>query len=63
MIIRRLESYEGVKKVEPITITSESRVYRDWLKSEIDKRIAGNRRSSSSLATAAATTTTTITED
>jgi Short repeat of unknown function (DUF308) len=40
LILRRLESYEGVNIVEPITITSESRVYRDWLKSEIDKIIA-----------------------
>ena len=32
LILRRIESYEGVNKVEPITITSESRVYRDWLK-------------------------------
>jgi DNA-binding Lrp family transcriptional regulator len=59
LIIRRLESYEGVKKVEPITITSESRVYRGWLKNEIDKRIAGSQKYSSSSTTAA---TTTITE-
>jgi DNA-binding Lrp family transcriptional regulator len=57
LILRRLESYEGVNKVEPITITSESRVYRDWLKSEIDKRIAGSQKYSSSSATAEATTT------
>jgi hypothetical protein len=50
-------------KVEPITITSESRVYRDWLKSEIDKRIAGSQKYSSSSSATAATTTTTITGD
>jgi hypothetical protein len=47
-----------------IATTSEScdyRVYQDWLKSEIDKRIAGSQKYSSSSATAAATTT--ITED
>jgi DNA-binding Lrp family transcriptional regulator len=60
LILRRLESYEGVKKVEPITITSESRVYRDWLKSEIDKRIAGSLKYSSSSTTAAATTITEV---
>jgi DNA-binding Lrp family transcriptional regulator len=37
LILRRLESYDGVKKVESITITSETRVYHDWLKSEIDR--------------------------
>lgn len=63
LIPRRLEFYEGVNKVEPITITSESRVYRDWLKTEIDKRIVGSQKYSSSSTTAAATTTTTITED
>jgi DNA-binding Lrp family transcriptional regulator len=61
LILRRLESYEGVNKVEPITITSESRVFRNWLKSEIDKRIAGSQKYSSSSATAAATAT--ITEE
>ena len=55
LILRRLESYEGVNKVEPITITSESRVYRDWLKSEIDKRISGSQKYLSPSATAAAT--------
>ena len=57
LILRRIESYEGVNKVEPITITSESRVYRDWLKREIDKRIAGSQKYSSSSATAAAPAT------
>jgi hypothetical protein len=56
LILRRLESYKGVNKVEPIAITSESRVYRDWLKNEIDKRIANSQRYSSSSAIAAATT-------
>jgi DNA-binding Lrp family transcriptional regulator len=56
LILRRLESYKGVNKVEPIAITTESRVYRDWLKNEIDKRIANSQRYSSSSAIAAATT-------
>jgi DNA-binding Lrp family transcriptional regulator len=60
LILRRLESYKGVNKVEPITITSESRVYRDWLKSEIDKRIAGSQMHLSS--SAAAATTSSITK-
>jgi DNA-binding Lrp family transcriptional regulator len=55
LILRRLESYEGVIKVEPITITYESRVYRDWLKSEIDKRITACRKHSSLSATAPTT--------
>ena len=38
LILRRLESYDGVNKVEPITITS-GRVYQDWLRNEIDNRI------------------------
>lgn len=49
LILRRLESYGGVNKVKPITITSESRVYLNWLKSEIDKRITSNQKYSSSL--------------
>jgi hypothetical protein len=44
LILRKLESYDGVNNVEPITITYESRVYRDWLRSEIDKRIAAGQR-------------------
>lgn len=44
LILRRLESYDGVNKVEPITITSETRVYQDWLKNGIDKRIAANQK-------------------
>ncbi len=58
LILRRLESYEGVNKVEPITITTESRVYRDWLKIEIDKVVAGSQKYSSSATTAATTTIT-----
>jgi len=57
LILRRIESYEGVNNVEPITITSESRVYRDWLKTEIDKRIAGSQKYSTSSSATAATTT------
>ena len=49
LILRRLESYDGVNKVEPITITS-GRVYQDWLRNEIDKRIAGSQEYSSSSA-------------
>jgi DNA-binding Lrp family transcriptional regulator len=44
VILRRLESYDGVNKVEPITITSETRVYQDWLKNAIDKRIADGQK-------------------
>lgn len=44
LILRRLESYDGVNKVEPITITSETRVYQDWLKNGIDKKIAANQK-------------------
>ena len=40
LILRRLESYDGVNKVEPMTLTSDTRLYQDWLKNEIDKRIA-----------------------
>jgi hypothetical protein len=61
LILRRLESYDGVIKVEPITIASETRVYQDWLKSVIDKRIASSQKYSSLSATAAAAAT--LTED
>jgi DNA-binding Lrp family transcriptional regulator len=37
-ILRRLESYDGVNKVE-VFITTSLTYYQDWLKSEIDKRI------------------------
>jgi DNA-binding Lrp family transcriptional regulator len=40
LILRRLESYDGVNKVEPMTLTSDTRLYQDWLKNGIDKRIA-----------------------
>ena len=46
MILRRLESYEGVNKVEPITFASEVRVHLDWIKSEIDLRIANEKNPS-----------------
>jgi len=45
LILRRLESYDGVNKVEPITITS-GRVYQHWIKNEIDKRIISQKYSS-----------------
>lgn len=44
LILRRLESYDGVNKVEPITVTS-GRVYQDWLRNEIDKRIISQKYS------------------
>jgi DNA-binding Lrp family transcriptional regulator len=45
LILRRLESYDGVNKVEPITVTS-GRIYQDWLRNEIDKRIISQKYSS-----------------
>lgn len=42
-ILRRLESYDGVNKVESKTATGETKIYQDWLKSEIDKRITSHR--------------------
>ena len=54
-ILRRLESYDGVNKVESITATSETKIYQDWLKSEIDRRINSQKYLSPSAA--AATTT------
>jgi DNA-binding Lrp family transcriptional regulator len=56
LILRRLESYDEVKKVDSFLKTSIT-VYQDWLKSEIDKRITSQKYSS--LSSAAATTTTT----
>ena len=50
LILRRLESYEGVNKIEPMTLTSETRLYQDWLKNEIDKRISTNQKYLSSSA-------------
>ena len=55
LILRRLESYEGVNKIEPMTLTSETRLYQDWLKNEIDKRITTNQKYLSSSSVAAAT--------
>ena len=37
LILRRLESYDGVNKVESF-ITTSLTIYQDWLRSEIDKR-------------------------
>jgi hypothetical protein len=54
LILRRLESYEGVNKVEPMALTSETRLYQDWLKNEIDKRITTNQKYLSSEAVAPA---------
>ena len=39
LILRRLESYDGVNKVESF-ITTGVKIYQDWLRSEIDKRIS-----------------------
>jgi DNA-binding Lrp family transcriptional regulator len=39
LILRRLESYDGVNKVEPF-ITTSLTIYQDWLKSEINNRIS-----------------------
>ena len=55
LILRRLESYEGVNKVEPMTLTSETRLYQDWLKNEIEKRIPTSQKYLSSSAVTAAT--------
>ena len=49
-ILRRLESYEGVDKVE-VFITTSIVYYQDWLKSEVDKRISQKYLSYSSAAT------------
>ena len=37
-ILEKLESYEGVKQIEP-HITTKLIYYQDWLKREIDKRL------------------------
>lgn len=39
LILRRLESYDGVNKVQPF-ITTKLTIYQDWLKNEINKRIS-----------------------
>ena len=46
LILRRLESYDGVNKVEPF-ITTSLTIYQDWLKSEINNRISQEYLSSS----------------
>jgi DNA-binding Lrp family transcriptional regulator len=58
LILRRLESYDGVKKVESITATSVTRIYQDWLKSEIDKRITDHKHFSSLASLSSKATTT-----
>jgi DNA-binding Lrp family transcriptional regulator len=55
LILRRLESYDGVNKVELMTLTSETRLYQDWLKIEIDKRIAASQKYVSSSPSTATT--------
>ena len=55
LILRRLESYDGVNKVESLIVTSLT-IYQDWLKSEIDKRIINQKYFSLSSSGAAATT-------
>jgi hypothetical protein len=40
--LKRLESYDGVKKVESF-ITTSLTVYQDWLKREIDKRLISQK--------------------
>ena len=63
LILRRLESYDGVNKVEPITLTSVIRIYQDWLKSEIDKRIISQKYSSLTSSTSPSSAATTTTDD
>jgi DNA-binding Lrp family transcriptional regulator len=50
LILRRLESYDGVNKVESF-ITTSLTIYQDWLRSEIDKRISQEYLSSSAAVT------------
>ena len=50
LILRRLESYDGVNKVE-VFITTSLVYYQEWLKREIDKRIKSKEVLSSSAAT------------
>ena len=47
LILKRLESYDGVSKVESYISTSQS-YHLDWLQSEIDKRISSQMYLSSS---------------
>jgi DNA-binding Lrp family transcriptional regulator len=55
LILRRLESYDGVNKVESFIGTSLT-IYQDWLKSEIDKRITSQKYLSVSSSDSTATT-------
>ncbi|HZA69097.1 MAG TPA: winged helix-turn-helix transcriptional regulator [Nitrososphaeraceae archaeon] len=56
LILRRLESYDGVTKVESYVVTDLT-IYQDLLKSEIDKRIISQKYLSLSSTAAAETTT------
>ena len=56
LILRRLESYDGVTKVESYIVTDLT-IYQDLLKSEIDKRIISQKYVSLSSTAAAETTT------
>lgn len=56
LILRRLESYDGVTKVESYVVTDLT-IYQDFLKSEIDKRIISQKYISLSSTAAAETTT------
>jgi hypothetical protein len=55
LILRRLESYDGVNKVKSYIVTSLT-FYQDLLKIEIDKRIISQKHLSLSSAAAATTT-------
>ena len=54
LILRRLESYDGVNKVESLIRTSIT-INQDWLKSELDKRISSQKYLTPSSAFAAET--------
>jgi DNA-binding Lrp family transcriptional regulator len=58
LILRRLESYDGVNKVE-VFITTSLVYYQEWLKRKIDKRIKKSKEVLSSSSSAAETPTTT----
>ena len=51
LILKRLESYDGVINVESFISTSQS-YYLDWLQNEIDKRMINEKYLSSSVAAA-----------
>ena len=55
LILRRLESYDGVNKVKSYIVTS-IKFNQDLLKDEIDKRIISQKYLSSSVTAAAETT-------